>query len=492
MRTTRNIISAILLASTCLAGAQDDKVKKPNLLFILVDDFGAMDVGYAGSKLYATPNIDSLAKDGMNFKNAYSAHPRCLPSRYGIFSGRIPGRDGVPGFQDQSTSKNALIPSRVTWGEVLKDAGYSTGYIGKWHLCKDETGTPDKQGFTDSRIAGHAGAPASYFYPYDEARQGKSKELFPKIEGKPGEYLTDRLTDEAIDFIEKNKAKPFALVLAHYAVHTPIEAKPEMTDKYKNKLKDMGVLIGDGKKDADFKTVGHGAFKTVQNHPVYAAMIESVDKGIGEIRGKLKELGLDENTIIVLSSDHGGLSTRSIENNREVATSNLPYRNGKGWLYEGGTRVPMLVVWPGVVKPGSVTTTQTIGIDHYPSFVEMCGAKVPDGVEIDGKSYVDVLLGKQVDRGPIYWHSPLGRPHSTGDHAASSLIDGDWKILQFHVTGKWELYNLKTDPGELKDLSTAESETFERMKKQLLATQDNLGVKFRFGEYKGKGKGKNK
>jgi len=445
MKPSLLAIAACLLS---LLPVQADK--KPNLLFILVDDMGVMDTSMAGSKVYETPAIDKLAQDGMSFANAYASHPRCLPSRYSIFSGRIPGHDGVPGFQEKG--KQPLPLYRVTWGEVLKKAGYSTGYIGKWHLGGDG-GEPNFQGFTDSRIAGHAGAPPSYFYPYHVARKGKSKELFPHIKGEKNEYLTDRLTNEAIDFIEKNKSKPFALVLAHYAVHTPLEAPSETTQHYAKKIKSLGLEVANGVKDRDFKIDGNGAYKTVQNNPTYAAMIDRVDKGITKIRKKLQQLGLDKNTIIILTSDHGGLSTRSISNTRAIATSNMPYRCGKGWLYDGGTRVPMIVVWPGHVKPGSVTSYQTMGTDHYPSILDMLGIKLPSGIDIDGISYLPALKGKSPQRPPLFFHSPLGRPTQTGDHPASALIQGDWKIFQRHDTLQYELYNLKKDPGERTNLA---------------------------------------
>lgn len=451
---------------------------KPNVLFILVDDMGAMDYAAAGSTFYETPNIDALAKDGVTFSNAYSSHPRCLPSRYSIFSGRLPGHDGVPGFQDRKASKHALPLDRVTWGEVLKDNGYSTGYIGKWHLGKDG-GEPDKQGFTDSRIANAAGAPPSYFYPYHVARQPGSKESFMKIEGEKGEYLTDRLNDEAIDFIEKNQSKPFALVLAHYAVHTPIEAPEGEVKVYKNKLKKQGLVVGNGRDDADIVTQGNGSSKTLQNHPTYGAMVTSVDRGLGKIRAKLKQLNLDKNTIIILTSDHGGLSTRSKDNNRELATSNLPYRCGKGWLYEGGIRVPHIVSWPDKLTSSSSSSTQTLGADHYPTILELTGCKLPGDVDIDGVSYAPALTGKQSVRPFLFFHSPLGRPTQTGDHPASSLIDGQWKIVELHVSNDLELYNLTTDPGELNNLASKEPEKLQQMHKLLLETKQKLGTKQR-------------
>jgi len=475
------LLSTFITTVAAITSVSFAETKKPNLIFVLVDDFGAADLSMTGSKVYETPHIDALAKRGMTFKNAYSAHPRCLPSRYGIFSGRTPGRDGVPGFEDRKSFKHALPLVRVTWGEVLKDAGYSTGYIGKWHLGK-EGGEPDKQGFTDSRIAGAAGAPPSYFWPYEVARKGKSKEDFKRIDGTKDEYLTDRLADEALDFIEINKDQPFALVLAHYAVHTPLEAPEDTTKKYKEKIKNLGLEVAKGSKDKDIKTVDNGSFKTVQNNPVYAAMIDHTDRGIGRIQEKLTALGIADNTIIILTSDHGGLSTRFKDNGRQLATSNLPYRNGKGWVYDGGTRVPMIVVWPGKVKPGSITETQTLGTDHYPSILNMLDVKLPDGVEIDGISYLSALEGKNEKRAPLFFHSPLGRPTQTGDHPASAIIDGDWKLIELHPTpevkqARYELYNLKSDPGELTNLASEQAEEFQRLSKLLKETKIKLGTK---------------
>ena len=454
MKLTILALASGLLTLTSLASSQ------PNILFILVDDFGVMDNSYSGSKLYETPAMDKLAQDGMSFSNAYAAHPRCLPSRYGIFSGRLPGRDGCPGFQNHK--EQSLPLSRVTWGEALQKAGYSTGYIGKWHLG-DHGGEPNFQGFTDSRIANHAGAPPSYFYPYDVARKGKGKPGFPKVKGEKDEYLTDRLADEAIDFIEKNKDKTFALVLAHYAVHTPLEAPAETTQHYAQKLKKMRLEVAHGKTDRDIKTVGNGSFKTVQNNPTYAAMIDRTDRGITKIRTKLKELGIADKTIIIITSDHGGLSTRSKNNKRNIATSNLPYRNGKGWLYDGGTRVPMIVVWPGKVKPHSVTKTQTLGIDHYATILDMAGVKLPEGLEVDSQSYLTALEGKEAKRAPMLFHSPLGRPTQTGDHPASAVIDGEWKIFQRHDLLEHELYNLVKDPGEKNNLAEKEPAKLKEM-----------------------------
>ena len=442
--------------------------KRPNVVMILVDDLGRQDVGYHGSTFYKTPAIDALAKQGLVFENAYCAHPRCVPSRYAILSGRMPHREGVPGYEDKSTDKNTLALERITFGEALRDAGYSTGYIGKWHLGEAGIGGPDKQGFTDSRIAGEAGAPNSYFYPFHLTRKGEHKEgeKFPVVDGKDGEYLTDRLTDEAVDFLRKNQENPFLLVLAHYAVHTPFQAPKEMVKDARRDLRKAGKDEGGTSDDPDFKDSDDATDKTEQNNPVYAAMVRSMDDSVGRVTAELEKLGIADETIVILTSDHGGLSTRGESSQRPLATSNLPYRHGKGWLYDGGLRVPMIVRWPGVVKPGT-TEVQTLGTDHYATILEACGLKADPKEAIDSFSYLPVLNGSTSDRGPMFFHSPQSRPSSTGDNDASALIDGKWKIYQHLDSGTVELYDLAADPGETKDLSAVEPEKTSVLKAEL-------------------------
>jgi len=472
------IIAAFLTCIATLGAAE-----KPNVLMILVDDLGLKDLGLHGSTLHRTPHMDRLGREGMVFENARAAHPRCVPSRYGIFSGRIPGRDGVPGFEKWGDGKHVLPLARVTFAERVQEAGYATGYIGKWHLGR-EGGEPDKQGFDDSRIAGHAGAPNSYFYPFHVARKGKSKEHFPEVEGEEGEYLTDRLTEEATDFLRKNKAsstssgqaKPFLLVLAHYAVHTPFEAPEDVTEKYRGILKKNGVAEGGTSTDDDFRTSGNATDKTAQNNPVYAAMVERTDDSVGAVLAELDNLGLADNTLVILTSDHGGLSTRSKDNQRPLATTNAPYRHGKGWLYDGGLRVPMLVKWPGMVKPGSRSDCQTLGVDHYPTILEAAGVELPAAGEIDGVSYLPVLRGDKQERGPMLFHSPRGRPQSTGDENATALIDGQWKIFEHHASGELELYDLAEDPGERKNLAAKRSFRMQKMTSMLETMKKEAGL----------------
>lgn len=460
----KSLILTLILTATAAAAP------RPNVVMLLVDDLGRQDVGYHGSTFHQTPNIDRLSKQGLVFEDAYCAHPRCVPSRYGIFSGRMPHRDGVPGFEDKSADKNTLALKRTTFAEVMRDAGYTTGYIGKWHLGETGIGEPDKQGFTDSRIAGEAGAPNSYFYPFHLTKKGKHKEneSFPVVPGKDGEYLTDRLTDEAVDFLRKNREKPFLLVLAHYAVHTPFQAPEEMVKDARRTLRMAGKEAGGTSDDPDFKDSDGATDKTEQNNPVYAAMVRSMDDSVGRVMAELDALGLADNTLVIFTSDHGGLSTRGGSSRRPLATTNLPYRHGKGWLYDGGLRVPMIVRWPGTVEAGS-TKVQTLGTDHYATILEACGLKADPTEAPDSVSYLPVLRGSSPARPPMFFHSPQSRPGGTGDNDASALIAGKWKLFKHLDSGKCELYDLAKDPGETCDLAAEQPERLESMRKRLEA-----------------------
>lgn len=471
------------LSITACAGDPE----RPNFILLIVDDLGRQDVGVYGSSLYQTPNIDKLASEGMRFDNAYVAHPRCLPSRLAMMSGRYPASYGIPGFQDRKEGKHALPLSAITFAEILKEEGYQTGYIGKWHLGK-KGGEPLYQGFDTSSMAGKSGATPSFFLPYEKPASGKSKKGFEPYEGgEQGEYLTDRLTDEALAFIEQKKAAPFLLVLAHYAVHTPIEAPDELSDKYRKMMAERGISNGGRKSDNDVVVDNTGQVKTVQNNPVYAAMVDSVDVNLGRIVDKLDELGLSENTVIILTSDHGGLSSRGLDSTRELATSNLPYRHGKGWLYDGGIRVPVIIKWPAKIKPGSVSQVQLTGTDHYPTLLDMAGVPLQPEQHRDGESYLPALRGKSYQRSPMFWHSSLGRPSQTGDTRSSAVIDGDWKLLQWYSlkdesVERVELFNLVADPGERQDLSRKLPEKTVEM--QAMLNQWKVSVNARLGQFK--------
>lgn len=471
------VLSGFVGGALWVEGAERDGVSgRVNVVMIVVDDLGWRDLGCYGSGLYRTPHIDRLAKEGMLFTDAYSAHPRCVPARVGMMTGKYPSRLGVPGATDRSLI-HAMPLGEVTVGEAMKEGGYRTGYIGKWHLGK-VGGGPGAQGFEVSIAAGAAGAPASYHSPY----LGKGKEAtIPDVTGTAdGEYLTDRLGEEAVGFIEAHQGEAFFLVLAHYAVHTPLEGKADYVAEYEN------VLGGTFSKNAQIANDVVGAYKTSQNHPVYAAMVQSVDDSVGRVMETLEKCGLSERTVVLLTSDHGGLSSRGAESNRELATSNLPLRHGKGWIYEGGVRVPLIVKWPGVVEAGAVSEAVVTGTDHYPTLLEMGGLDLRPKQHVDGVSYVGALRGEAHDRGVVFWHSPLGRPTQTGDVNGSAMREGKWKLIEWYDDELVELFDLSVDEGERENLAQKRPEVAERMLEQLRAwrkkTAKNENLHKHFGE----------
>ena len=456
------------LASSVVA----ENPAKPNIVLFFVDDFGARDLSCYGSELYETPNMDKLAAEGMLFTDAYSAYPRCVPSRQGLLTGKIPAR--VDSEAAKMKGKQHSVPlSEVTFGEALKDFGYQTCYIGKWHLGH-EGGFPSAQGFDTAIHTGSAGATGSYFFPFPVE---KGHEVENPVEGKEGDYLTDLLTDKAVAYIDSahKKEEPFLLVMAHYAVHTPIEAPEDVTQKYSKKLRKAGIKKGGGRDDADFVQDRQGMVKTVQNNPGYAAMVEKTDDSLGRILQALKDAGIENNTAVILTSDHGGLSTRGLENGRPVATSNSPLRQGKGSIFEGGTRVPMIVKWPGKVSNGSVSGVQVTGTDHYPTMLEIAGADLLPEQHVDGHSYLKALQGETYQRDGMFWYKWQARPDSTGDTRAISYIEGNWKVIQWIDEDLVELFDLSKDIGEQTNLAAEMPERTATMLATLLETEKNVG-----------------
>ena len=421
-------IGIMLILFSC-----QQKSLKPNFIIFLVDDLGWMDVGYMGSQYYETPNIDQMAKEGMVFTNAYA--PNCAPTRASLISGMYASRHGVytVGNPARGKSENRmLIPhpnntelagSFVTLAEALKENGYTNAHVGKWHLGEDEETSPEAQGF-DVNIGGtHAGHPKTYFSPYKN----------PKLsDGSDGEYLTDRLTDEALQFVEQNKDNPFFLYFAHYAVHTPIQAKKEITARYENK---EGF---------------HG-----QDNPKYAAMVESTDQSLGRVLQKLRDLDLDENTVVLFFSDNGG---------HGAVTTQYPLKGSKGMLYEGGFREPMIAWWPGKIKEGSTNDEVVMGFDFYPTLVELAGG-TPEKYKTDGQSLVPLILGEgNWNREAVYWHFPAYLEGYNGIKNPEDLVrgwravpsgairKGDWKLIEDFEDGSLQLYNLAEDISEKNNL----------------------------------------
>lgn len=472
MHTMKNILLSIVAAAACLGGAVSvSAAERPNIVLFVVDDLGVHDTAVGGSRYHLTPNIDRFAAEGMSFTQAYATHPRCTPSRYGLFSGVFPARAGVPG------NSYTLEDKRVSMAEVLAEAGYATWFVGKWHLAdKDDGNMPEDQGFHVNIAGGHAGAPGSYEWPYDK-KKNKNHQTKKDVEGledgEPGKMLTDHLTEKTEELLREHAAggadKPFFLALCHYGVHTPFEDTQDRVKMFRKHLKEIGEPEGPEFADRD------GTEKLHQDHPVYAAMTYRVDESLGRVEAVLDELGLAENTVVVFTSDHGGLSNRGFENGRGLATSNAPLRAGKGHLFEGGVRVPFIVKWPGHVAAGSTSDAVTTNTDPFATFAELAGHALADGVAQDGVSLVPALTGgEQAARGPIFWHSPRARPQSTGDHNATAVRDGDWKLIHWHDADRDDLFNLADDISESTDVSADHPGEAKRLRALLDAWLEDI------------------
>lgn len=443
-------------ASVGVAGDPDRLVpRRPNIVLILIDDLGWADVGCFGSKYYETPHIDRLASEGMRFTDGYAACPVCSPTRASIMTGKYPARlhltDWIPG-EGNSPQDRLKIPEwrkylpleEVTIAKALKSAGYVSASIGKWHLGGPAY-YPQHHGF-DINVAGsNIGHPATYFWPY----QGKTSSVAGLNEsGGPGEYLTDRLTDEAEKFIDENKQRPFFLYFAHYAVHQPLMAKAEVTAKYKEKPPQGG-----------------------QKKPVYAAMIESVDQSVGRVLAKLDTLGIAHRTVVIFMSDNGGLTI-------DGTTSNAPLRAGKGFPYEGGIREPLLIKWPGVTRPGTTCSVPVCSIDFFPTIWEIVGVhgKTEPQPQVDGLSLVPLLKESgTLQRDALYWHYPHYWAKQTV-RPFGAVRAGDWKLIEFYEDMRVELYNLKDDTGEANDLAGQMPERAAELRNRLHAWQQRIGA----------------
>lgn len=441
--------SALVLCATLLT-AQD---RLPNVVLMLVDDMGWTDIGCGGSKYYETPNIDQLAKDGMRFTDAYSACTVCSPTRAAILTGKSPARlqitDWIAGHERPFA--RLTIPEwtkylpleEETLAEKLKAKGYVTASIGKWHLGGPDF-YPEKQGF-DVNIGGtDRGSPPSYFSPYGIATLS---------DGPKGEFLTDRLTSEAINFMEENKEKPFFIYLPHYAVHTPIQAKPEVVAKYQKKAPSRG-----------------------HSDPVYAALVESVDDSVGRLRAALEKLALRENTLFIFTSDNGGLSHLvNAKGWSRGPTDNSPARLGKGSAYDGGVRVPFIAVWPEVIPQGEKCDVPVISYDVLPTVLAAVSGTEVKSQGIDGESLMPLLTQKDlIKRGAIYWHYPHYHPGSATPYSATR--EGDWKLIEFYEDSRVELYNLRRDPGETQNMAEVDGDVTERLLKQLHQWRADLGA----------------
>lgn len=436
-----------LLLTSCVNNNGISKNIKPNFVFILVDDLGWTDLGCFNSSFYETPNIDKLATEGMLFTNAYAACPVSSPTRASIMTGKYPARINTTDYfgasQPQNWRRNTpLLPAaymdklplkEITIAETLKENAYNTFFAGKWHLG-GEGWFPEDQGFDVNKGGIKRGGPyggKKYFSPYGN----------PKLtDGPDGEHLPDRLASETAKFIEDNVNNPFFAYLSFYSVHTPLIGRPDLVEKYKKKALSIDTtLVG-------FIPEGKRMARQVQEHAVYAAMVEAMDQAVGKVLRKLKDLNLQNNTIIIFMSDNGGLST-----SEGSPTSNLPLRAGKGWLYEGGIREPMIIKWPGVTRKASVCETPVISTDFYPTILEMADLDLLPEQHVDAKSLVRLLKGKKIKQNkPLFWHYP--HYGNQGGQPGSAVRSGEYKLIHFYNNNVTELYNLEDDIGENNNL----------------------------------------
>ncbi|MGJ8692299.1 MAG: sulfatase [Thalassotalea sp.] len=455
------------------------KKSKPNVVFILVDDLGYSDIGaYNKNTFYDTPNIDGLAAQGVQFTQGYAANPVCSPSRYALLTGRHPSRvdatdwfhiNGWPHRSEKFNPANLqqqLNLEEITLAEAFKGSGYSTSFLGKWHLGEGEEFWPEKHGF-DINVAGvsHGQPPNGYFSPYKNQRLS---------DGEKGEYLTERLTSEAINIIDDNakKATPFFLYLSFYTVHTPLQAPKDVVNKYTLKSKNLDIENSFADEEQIWPTADLRQVRVKQNHPTYAAMISKMDTQVGRILQKLKDENLDENTIVVFTSDNGGLSTAE-----GSPTSNLPLRGGKGWLYEGGIRVPFIIKVPGAAANGNKVTTPVVSTDFYPTLLDMAGIAAKPAQHQDGIALTPLLQKTStLAARPIYFHYP--HYSNQGGFPGAAVRLGDWKLLERFEDGKLQLFNLADDIGEQHDLAATKPAKVQALQGLLHQWYQDVDAKF--------------
>ena len=465
-----SVLMLLALFTPITAVAANDKPL--NFVVILIDDMGWMDLSCQGSKYYETPNIDRLAAAGVRFTDGYAACAVCSPTRAAVMTGRYPGRLGVtdwirsrfqggnipkdkknPSGYSGGRNRSLMVPRNALWmesaeqtiAELLKPEGYVSCHIGKWHLGADDW-YPDKQGF-DYNIGGcDYGQPPSYFDPYNQPkhRHAMIRAGIPSLKPrKAGEYLTDREGDEAAGFIRKHHKDPFFLYLANYAVHTPIQARKDLTDRYEAKQ------------------------KTDQKNAKYAAMVHSVDDAVGAVLDTLDELKIADRTVVIFTSDNGGLDRNG------SPTENAPLRSGKGYAYEGGIRVPWIIRWPGVAKAGHVSSTPISSVDIFPTIAAAVGAKPKN--EIDGKNIRTLIEGNDdLGRSDLFWHFPHYR-HAPGPY--SIIRSNEWKLIKWYDGSTYDLYNLKDDLGEAKNLASSMPQKVKELDAKLMAHLKSIGAK---------------
>ncbi len=432
------------LAGSCKTD-QPATDSRPNIIYILADDLGYSELGCYGNTFNETPNLDELARVGVRFTNAYASAPVCSPYRAALMTGQYPARIGITDYLRPDAGQ-FLDTAYVTLPEALKANGYRTGIVGKWHLSGYKSHQapvevlPDRQGFDEVFTSETAGiANGTYFYPYHFNPSLKKKLNSDR------EFLVDRMNQEAVEFIEKNHQSPFFLYLSHYAVHTMLHGQPELVDYFRNKPGCGTSDPSDKNKENDPYKKWPADYFARKNNPHLAAQLKVIDEGVGMIRKKLQELGIEENTILIFTSDNGG-ETR--------VTDNFPLREGKSTLYEGGIREPLIIYQPQKIAGGRVVDTPVANYDYYPTLCELTGTRLPEGQQIDGVNLAALLKGEELaeEERAFYWHYPLDERHFLGGRSSGAIRVGDWKLIEFFDTGEKELYNLKEDLSETRNL----------------------------------------
>lgn len=465
------ILTLIFLASFAFAQA-----KKPNVVLFLIDDLGWSDLGITGSTFYETPNIDRLAQEGAFFSHAYAANPVCSPTRASVLTGQYPSRiqltnhSGATGGKGPTYMLNppevaGNIPlEQTTLAEALHGHGYKTAHIGKWHLSahyhKGNEYYPEANGF-DLNVGGHKmGQPGDYYFPY-KSEQHPTTNVPGLEDGKEGDYLTDVLTDKAIEFVKGAGEEPFFLNFWYYTVHTPIIPDKTRTAKYEKKRK----LLGYDNQAAPTRLDHQSQSITRQDNVHYAAMVESLDANVGRVLDTLKDQGLEDNTIVVFLSDNGGLSTGA---GSGMPTSCDPLRAGKAWIYEGGIRSPLLIKYPAQVKSGIEHKVPAVSNDLYPTILDLAGLPLLPKQHLDGVSLKPVLDGSQteLERKTLYFHYPHYH-HINTMGPAGAIREGHWKLIEKYETGDLELYNVMSDVGEADNRADDKPELAERLRKKL-------------------------
>lgn len=496
MKKNFYVFAALIFSRLFVLGCgqpNNEKPEKMNILLFIADDLGYKDLGCYGSTFYETPNLDKLANQGVRFTDGYASCSVCSPTRASLQTGKYPAKvevtDWIKGrqFHTGPTAKDRWQPlpfkhqlelEENTIADVLKKQGYKTFFAGKWHLGETEEFWPENQGYDINKGGWSRGWPqGGYFSPYEN----------PKLEDGPeGEYLPDRLADETIRFLEENSHRPFFACLSFYLVHNPLQAKDEVIEKYKEKRKVNGIdkekeftsdkewikhaTNSSGRRAGD--DPGRGGYKerVVQGQEIYASMIESIDENIGRVLDTLKKLGADKNTLIIFTSDNGGLSTAE-----GSPTCNLPLRAGKGWSYEGGVRVPYIIKSPDLKKAGSVNNMPISSIDVFPTILASANIDASNFDEIDGINLMPYLETDKWPQRSLFWHYP--HYSNQGGNPGSAVRYGDYKLIDDFETGKKELYNLKDDIGETTDLAAEIPEITTKLSKMLDDWRQSVGAK---------------